>query len=50
MNEMITKWKQIYTKDIILAITTKINILHFSGNQVIIADAEDNLRRGVFKL
>jgi len=50
MNEMIVKWNQIYTKGIILAITTKINILHFAGDQVIIADTENNLQRGVFKL
>jgi len=50
MNEMIVKWNQIYTKGITLAITTKINILRFAGDQVIIADIENNLQRGVFKL
>jgi hypothetical protein len=49
MIEMIVKWKQIYTIGIILAITTKINILHFAGDQVIIVDTEDKLRRRVFK-
>jgi hypothetical protein len=50
LNEIIVKWNQIYTKGITLSTTTKINTLLFADDQVIIADSEDNLQRGVFKL
>ena len=39
---MIIKWNQIYTKDITLSSTTKINTLLFPDDQ---ADSEDNLHR-----
>jgi hypothetical protein len=48
MNEIIVKWNQIYTKGIAFSTTTKINTLLFADDQVIIADLEDNLQRGVF--
>jgi retron-type reverse transcriptase len=43
MNEIIVKWKTIYTKGITLSTSTKINTLLFADDQVIIADSEDNL-------
>jgi hypothetical protein len=45
MNEIIVKWNYIYTKDITLSTSTKINTLHFADDQVVIADSEDNLQR-----
>jgi hypothetical protein len=43
LNEIIVKWKKIYTKGITLSTSTKINTLLFADDQVIIADSEDNL-------
>jgi hypothetical protein len=40
INEIIVKWKQIYTKGITLTTNTKIL---YADDQVIIADSEDNL-------
>jgi len=45
VNEIIVKWSYIYTKDIALSTSTKINTLHFVDDQVVIADSEDNLQR-----
>ena len=50
MNEIIVKWNHIYTKGITISTSTKINTLLFADSQVIIANSEDNLQRGVFTL
>ena len=50
MNEIIVKWNQIYTKDITLSTSTKINTLLVAESQVIRANSEDNLQRVVFTL
>jgi len=50
MNEIIAKFNQIYIKGITLSTSTKLNAPLFTGEQVIIADSEDNLQRGVFTL
>jgi hypothetical protein len=52
MNEIVVRiiWNQIYTKGITLPASTKIQTQHFADDQVIIADSEDNLQRGVFTL
>jgi hypothetical protein len=49
MNAMIVKWKQIYRK-VLLYRPLKMNPVPTVDGQVIIADSEDNLRRGVFTL
>ena len=41
---------QIYIKGITLSTSTKINILLFADDQVIIADLEKNLQRRVFHI
>jgi hypothetical protein len=41
---------QIYIKGIILSTAKKISTLRFAEGQVIIADSEDSLQRGVFTL
>jgi hypothetical protein len=46
---MIVKWNPINTKGITLS-TGKINTLCFADDQVIIADSDDNLQRGVLTL
>jgi hypothetical protein len=46
VNEILVKWSEIYTKGITLSTSTK--ILLFAKDEVIIADSEDNLQRGVF--
>ena len=50
MREIILKCKQIYTKVIASSTSTKINILLFADDKVVIADSEDNLQRGVVTL
>jgi hypothetical protein len=50
MNEKNVKWKQIYREDITLSTSVKIKTLLFADDQIIIADTEDNLWRGVFSL
>jgi hypothetical protein len=50
INEIIEKSNQIYTKVMILSTTTNIDTLLFAGEQVIIANSEDNLQGGVFTL
>jgi hypothetical protein len=50
MNEITVKFNQIYTKDTTLSTHTKINTLHCADDQVIIADSENNLQRGVYTL
>jgi hypothetical protein len=52
MNEIIVKWNVIYTKGITHYSTNQCecNNPRFVDDQVIIADSEDNLRRGVFSL
>ena len=50
MNAITAKWNQTDTKGTTLSTSTKINTLHFAEDQVIIADSEDNLQRGVFML
>jgi hypothetical protein len=45
MNEITVKWNHIYTKGISLSTSTKINILLFADDQVVIADSEGNLQR-----
>jgi len=50
MHEIMVKCNQIYTKGIASSTGTKINILLFADDQVIMADSEDNLQRGVFTL
>jgi hypothetical protein len=47
---MTVKWNYICTKGITVSTIAKIKTLLFAGNQVIIADSEDNLWRGVFTL
>jgi hypothetical protein len=48
MNEIIVKWNQIYIKGIILLTSTKLNTPLFTDKQVIIADSEDNLQKGIY--
>jgi hypothetical protein len=50
INEVIKDWNQIYTKGIIVQNNTKLNTILFAYNQVIIANSEDNLKKGVFIL
>jgi len=50
MNEITVKFNQIYKNGTTLSTSTKINNLLFADDQVIIADSEDNLQRGVFTL
>jgi hypothetical protein len=50
MNAITAKWNQTDTKGTTLSTSTKINILHFAEDQVIIADSDNNLQRGVFML
>jgi hypothetical protein len=50
MNEIILKWSQTYTKGITLSTSTKIRTTLFADDQLIIADSEDNLQRGLFTL
>jgi hypothetical protein len=50
MNEITVKLNHIYKNGTTLSTSTKINNLHFADDQVIIADSEDNLQRGVFTL
>jgi hypothetical protein len=50
MNAITAKWNQTDTKATSLSTGIKINTLHFSEDQVIIADSDDDLRRGVFTL
>jgi hypothetical protein len=50
MNEVIKDWNQIYTKGINVQNNTKLNTILFVDDQVIIANSEDNLQRGVFTL
>jgi len=50
MREIILKCIQIYTKGTASSTSTKINILFFADDQVIITDSEDNLQRGVVTL
>ena len=50
VHEITVKCNQIYTKGIASSTSTKINILLFSDDQVIIADSEDNLQRVVVAL
>jgi hypothetical protein len=39
MNEIIIKWKHIYTKGITLSTSIKINTLPFADDQAILADS-----------
>jgi hypothetical protein len=50
INEVIKDWNQIYTKGINVQNSTKLNTILFADDQVIIANSEDNLQRGVFTL
>jgi hypothetical protein len=50
VREIILKCKQIYTKGVASSTSTKINIILFADDKVIIADSEDNLQRGVVPL
>jgi hypothetical protein len=50
MNAIRAKWDQTDTKATILSSCTKTNTLQFVEDQVIIADSDDNLQRGVFTL
>jgi len=50
MNEITVKLNQIYKNGTTLLTKIKINCLLFADDQVIIADSEDNLQRGVFTL
>jgi len=50
MHEIIVKCNQIYTKGTASSTDTKISILLFADDQVILTDSEDNLQRGVFTL
>ena len=47
---IIVKWKRICTKDITFSPSKGIKTLLFADDQVIIADSEDKLRRGIFTL
>jgi hypothetical protein len=49
MNDHSTREPHLHNS-IILSTSTKINTLHFADDQVIIADSEDNLQRGVLTL
>ena len=46
-SEIIVKWNKVYTKFSTLSTYTKIRTLPFTDDQVIIADSEDNLQKGV---
>ena len=46
MNEKIVKW--INAKGITLSVNTKINTTFFADDQIIIADSQDSLQRGLF--
>jgi hypothetical protein len=48
LNERIVKW--INVKGITLSVSTKINTTFFADDQIIIADSQDNLQRGLFTL
>jgi len=50
INEIIVKWKLIYTKVISLSTSTKRNTFIFADDYVIIADSDYNLLGGVFTL
>jgi hypothetical protein len=50
VHEIIVKCNQIYTKGIASSTSTKLNILLFADDQVIIADSEDNAQRRAFTL
>jgi hypothetical protein len=50
MKAMTATWKPIDTQGTTVSTGTKINTLHFAEGQVIIADSDDNLQRGVFTL
>jgi len=52
VNEIVVRviWNQIYTKGITLPVSTKNKTQPFADDQVIIADSEDNLQRGIFTL
>ena len=50
LNAITTKWSQTDTEGTTLPTGTKINTVHFAEDQVIIADSDDNLQRGVFTL
>jgi hypothetical protein len=50
MNGIIVKWNQIYIKVIILSTSTKLNTPLFTDEQVIIANSEDKLQKGIFTL
>jgi hypothetical protein len=50
INEVIKDWNQIYTKGINIQNNAKLNTILFADDQVIIANSEDNLQRGVFTL
>jgi len=48
--QITVKWNQIYTKDITFSPSKEINLCFFADGQVIIADSEDKLQRGIFTL
>jgi hypothetical protein len=50
MNDITVKLNQIYKNGTTLSTSIKTNNLLFADDQVIIADSEDNLQRGVFTL
>ena len=50
MNEKNVKYNPISREGITLSTSIKINTLFFVDDQIIIADTEDNLQRGVFSL
>jgi hypothetical protein len=50
INEVINDWNQIYTKGINVQNNNKLNTILFADDQVIIANSEDNLQRGVLTL
>jgi len=50
MNEITVKLNHIYKNGTTLSTSRKINNLLFADDQVILADSEDNLQRGVFTL
>jgi len=47
---IIVKWNQMDIKEITFSPSKEITTLLFADDQVIIADSEDKLRRGVFTL
>jgi hypothetical protein len=50
MNEIIIQWNKKYNEGIRIQNNTKLNILLYANNQIIISNSEDNLQRGVYML